>query len=91
MSCNCKKSGKSAVLNNLNSPTHIEFAREIYQRVVTPNENGEYSDLDKIEIVSAFSTLYPNASTIPSIEHCIEQIKIAIEVFDSLNTKKFKR
>jgi hypothetical protein len=90
MGCNCK-GGKLQVLNNLDSQDHIEFAREIYERVVVPNETGEYSDLDKIEIVSAYSTLYPNSKTISTIDESIEQIRIGIDLYDNKNRKKYKR
>jgi hypothetical protein len=86
--CNCK-GGKSQILNNLDSQDHIEFAREIYERVV--EEGKEYSDLDKIEIVSAYSTLFPNSKTIPTIPECIEQIQIGIDLYDNKNRKKYKR
>ena len=88
MGCNCK-GGKSQILNNLDSQDHIEFAREIYERVV--EEGKEYTDLDKIEIVSAYSTLYPNSKTIPTIDECIEQIRIGIDLYDNKNRKKYKR
>ena len=89
--CNCKGKGKSQTLNNIDSVDHVNYAREIYERVVLPNTTGEYSDLDKIEIIGAFSTLYPNASTTPTIADAIEQIRIGIELYDSKNQKRFKR
>jgi len=89
--CNCKKGGKSQVMNNLDSPDHIAYVREIYERVVVPNTTGEYSDLDKIEIIGGYSTLYPNAQTTPSVADAIEHIRIGIELYDDKNKKRFKR
>ena len=89
--CNCGKKGKSQVMNFVDSPDHIAYSKEIYQRVVLANTTGEYSDLDKIEIIGGFSTLYPNASTTPTIADAIEQIRIGIELYDSKNQKRFRR
>jgi len=78
-------------MNNLDSPDHIAYVREIYERVVVPNTTGEYSDLDKIEIIGGYSTLYPNAQTTPSVADAIEHIRIGIELYDDKNKKRFKR
>ena len=89
--CNCGKKGKKQSMNNLDSVSHVDYAREIYDRIVVPNTTGEYDDLEKVEIMLGFSTLYPNASTTPTISDAIEQIKIGIELYDSKNQKRFKR
>jgi hypothetical protein len=89
--CNCGKKGKSQSMNNIDSVSHVDYAREIYELVVLSNTTGEYSDLDKIQIIGAFSTLYPNASTTPTVADAIEQIRIGIELYDSKNQKRFKR
>jgi hypothetical protein len=47
--------------------------------------------LDKIEIIGAYSTLYPNAQTTPSVADAIEHIKIGIELYDDKQRKRFKR
>jgi hypothetical protein len=89
--CNCGKKGKSQSMNNIDSVSHVDYAREIYELVVLSNTTGEYSDLDKIQIIGAFSTLYPNASTTPTVADAIEQIRIGIELYDSKNQKRFRR
>ncbi len=89
--CNCGKKGKSQSMNNIDSVSHVDYAREIYELVVLSNTTGEYSDLDKIQIIGAFSTLYPNASTTPTIADAIEQIRIGIQLYDSKNQKRFRR
>jgi hypothetical protein len=89
--CNCKGKGKSQVMNNLDNVDVINYAKQIYQNIILPNTMGEYSDLDKIEIIGAYSSLYPNAKTTPSIADAIEHIKIGIELYDDKQRKRFKR
>lgn len=89
--CNCKGGGKPQQMNNVNSVDHINYAKEIYDKIVGPNTTGEYDDLEKVEIMLAFSTLYPNASAQPSIEGAIEQIKIGIELYNQKFQTRFKR
>jgi hypothetical protein len=89
--CNCKGKGKSQVMNNLDNVDVINYAKQIYQNIILPNTTGEYSDLDKIEIIGAYSSLYPNAKTTPSIADAIEHIKIGIELYDDKQRKRFKR
>lgn len=91
MGCNCGKKGKSQVMNNLDNVDIINYAKQIYENIILPNTTGEYSDLDKIEIIGGYSSLYPNASTIPSLNDAIEQIRIGIELYDTKNQKRFKR
>jgi hypothetical protein len=88
MGCNCKK-GKKQVLNNLDSGDHIQYAKDIFSRVISGNTTQEFSDIDKIEIIHAYSTLYPSASQTPSIEDAINKIKEGIQLFDvKYNRKK---
>jgi hypothetical protein len=79
MGCNCKK--KPQVINNVYNVDIVTYAKEIYDRVVLPNTDGEYSDLDKIEIMEGYASLYPNSSQIPTLEDAINQIKIGIELY----------
>ncbi len=78
-------------MNNLDNVDVINYAKQIYQNIILPNTTGEYSDLDKIEIIGAYSSLYPNAKTTPSIADAIEHIKIGIELYDDKQRKRFKR
>ncbi len=89
--CNCKGKGKSQVMNNLDNVDVINYAKQIYQNIILPNTTGEYSNLDKIEIIGAYSSLYPNAKTTPSVADAIEHIKIGIELYDDKQRKRFKR
>lgn len=89
--CNCKGKGKSQVLNNLDNVDVINYAKQIYENIISPNTTGEYSDLDRVEIIGAYSSLYPNASQIPSISDAIEHIRIGIELYDDKHRKRFKR
>lgn len=90
--CNCKGNGKKSNLNNLNNVDFINYAKQIQNDVIIGKTLEEYTDLDKVEIISAYSSLYPNSSTLPSIEDAIRNIKDAIEQFDNKNNyTKIKR
>jgi predicted nucleic acid-binding protein len=92
MGCNCKGNGKKSNLNNLNNIDFINYAKQVYNDVIVGKTLEEYSDLDKVEIISAYSSLYPNSSVLPSIEDGIRNIKDAIEQFDNNNSyTKIKR
>lgn len=79
MGCNCKR-GKGT-LNNLNSPDHIQSAQEVYNRIISVKTIEDLDDLDKVEIMGVYASLYPNSNGTPSIENAIEQIKSGIEMF----------
>ena len=87
MSCNCK-GGRKQIINNLNSPDHIGYAKEVYNRVITGEPTQEFTDVDKVEIIGAYATLYPSSSQTPSIEEAIKQIKQGIELYDVRYTRK---
>jgi hypothetical protein len=42
----------------------------------------EYTDVDKVEIMGAYASLYPASSVTPSLEEAINQIKIGINLYD---------
>lgn len=79
MGCNCKR--KPQVINNVYDVNVVNYAKEIYERVVVSNTTGEYNDVDKIEIMEAYASLYPASSTTPSLDEAINQIKIGIELY----------
>lgn len=78
--CNCKR--KPQVINNVYDVNVVNYAKEIYSRVIEPNTTGEYNDADKIEIMAAYASLYPASSATPTIENAVEQIKIGINLYD---------
>jgi hypothetical protein len=78
--CNCK--GNKRVINNLDSPDHIRNAQEVYNRIILNGDTSTYTELDIIEIMGAFKSLYPNASATPSVESAINEIKTGIEVYN---------
>ena len=86
MGCNCK-GGKKQVTNNLDSPDHIQVGKNVFNSIISQKTIEDLNDLDKIEIMSAYGTLYPNSSATPSIEDAVNQIKTAIELYDV----KYKR
>ena len=85
--CNCK-GGKKQMVNRLDSPDHIQYAKEVYNRVVSSKTTQEFNDLEKVEIIGAYATLYPSSSQTPSIEEAIKQIKQGIELYDVRYTRK---
>ena len=84
--CNCK--GKKQIINNLNSPDHIQYAKDVYNRVIAPNTTQEFSNVDRVEIIGAYSTLYPASSNVPSIDDAISKIKEGIELFNVKYNRK---
>lgn len=87
MGCNCKKSGAKQIVNNLNSPDHIAYAQEVFTRVISSGTMETYTDIDKVEIMGAYATLYPSSSQTPTLEDAINKIKEGIELFNV----KYKR
>lgn len=86
MSCNCKR-GKGT-LNNLNNPDYIQIAQEVYNRVILGKTIEDLTDLDKIEIMGAYTSLYPNSKGTPTIESAIEHIRVGIEMFNQKYGKR---
>lgn len=80
MSCGCKK--KKQVLNNISSREHIEIAKEVNTRVIMSSDMSNYSELDKIEIMGVYASLYPNSNGTPSLEEAIKLIQQAISTYD---------
>jgi hypothetical protein len=85
--CNCK-GGRKQVVNYLDSVDHINVAKNVFNSIITQKTIEEFNDLDKIEIMGAYSTLYPNSSSQPNIEEAINQIRIGIEVYDVKHTRR---
>ena len=88
MGCNCGKKGAKQMTNNLNSPDHINYAKEVFNRVILPNTTKEFNDLDKVEIMGAYSSLYPHSSQTPSLEDAMAKIKEGIELYDVKYTRR---
>jgi hypothetical protein len=87
MGCNCK-GGRKQVINRLDSPDHIQVGKNVFNSIISQKTIEDLNDLDKIEIMGAYATLYPNASATPSIEDAINQIKTAIELYDVKYTRR---
>ena len=85
--CNCK-GGKKQITNNLDSPDHIQVGKNVFNSIISQKSIEDLNDLDKIEIMGAYSTLYPNSSATPSIGEAINQIKTAIELYDVKYTRR---
>jgi hypothetical protein len=87
MGCNCK-GGRKQITNNLDSPDHIQVGKNVFDSIISKKTIEDLNDLDKIEIMSAYGTLYPNSSATPSVEDAVNQIKTAIELFDVKYTRR---
>ena len=85
--CNCK-GGKKQITNNLDSPDHIQVGKNVFNSIISKKMIEDLNDLDKIEIMGAYATLYPNSSATPSIGDAINQIKTAIELYDVKYTRR---
>lgn len=81
MGCNCKK-GTKRVVNNLDNVDYINIAQDVYNRVISSGDISTYTELDIVEIMGAYASLYPNSSSTPSLEEAINQIKIGIELYN---------
>jgi len=79
--CNCKK-GRKQVVNNLDSPDHVNNAREVFRTIILDKGISDFTDYDKIEINMAYLSLYPNVKGEPTIEEMVGGIKQGIELYD---------
>jgi len=62
--------------------------KNVFNSIISQKSIEDLNDLDKIEIINAYGTLYPNSSATPSIEDAINHIKTAIELFDVKYTRR---
>jgi hypothetical protein len=79
--CNCK-GGRKKTHNNLDSPDHVNLAREVFRTIIFGKDISEFNDYDKIEINMAYLSLYPNVKGEPSLEDMVGGIKQGIELYD---------
>lgn len=78
MGCNCKK---PQVLNNLKSKDHLKLASETYNTTIKNKSIEELDDYDKIQIFNAFKSLYPNSSSLPTLDGAINHLKSAQDLY----------
>jgi len=86
MGCNCK-GGKSKPLNNINNQDTLKIVKEIFDRVVSGRDISEFNDFDKLEVINAYSMLYPNSSQQPDITDAINKITHALQFLKTNNVK----
>ena len=75
-------------MNNISSIDHVQIAKDVFNSIISQKTIEDLTDLDKIEIMGAFASLYPNASATPSIENAINEIKIGIELYDTKHRRR---
>jgi len=76
--CNCK-GGKAKPLNNVDNQDTLKIVKEIFDGVISGKDVNDLSDLDKLEILNAYSMLYPNSSQKPDINNAIGHINQALQ------------
>ena len=86
--CNCKGKGKAQVMNNVYNVDVVNYAKEIDKKVISVKNVSDYSDVDKVEVMGAYASLYPASSTTPSIEEAINQIRIGIQLYDAKQQRR---
>ena len=83
--CNCKKG--RGTLNNIDNRDYIEQALTVVETITDVKPIEDLTELDKVEIMTVYSLLYPRASAVPSIEDAITNINLAIDLYG----RKYKR
>lgn len=86
--CNCKGNGKPQVINNVYNVDVVNYAKEIDTRIISAKNVSDYSDVDKVEVMGAYASLYPASSVTPSIEEAINQIRIGIQLYDAKQQRR---
>jgi hypothetical protein len=89
MGCNCK-GGKSKPLNNVNNQDTLKIVKEIFDSVISGKDINDFTDYDKLEILNAYSMLYPNSSQQPDITDAVNKITHALQ-FLVVNKTNIKR
>ena len=87
MGCACK-GGKKVVHNNLDSPDNIQNAKQVVESIINVKTIEDLTDLDIVEIMGTYYSLYPSSSIKPTVEDAINQIKIGIEIYGTKYTRR---
>jgi hypothetical protein len=77
MGCNCKKTPQ--VLNYEKSQDHINLIQETLKGLDIEN----LTDLDKVQLVSVFKSIYPNSKITPTPENIIGDLQRVVGNFYS--------
>lgn len=73
MGCNCGK-GKAKPLNNLDSSDHLSLASDTYKSIISQKTTSEMDEVDKMEIIRVYMSLYPNQKLQPTLENAIHYV-----------------
>lgn len=77
MGCNCK-SGKEQKLNNLDSKDHLQVAFDCYE-VIKDKDFTQLDEGDRVLVMNAFYSVYPNAKGDITPQHASNVIKSVYE------------
>lgn len=75
-------------MNNLDSIDHLKLAINVFKEVIEGKDIQTLNDLDKIQIMDAYRSLYPNASASPSLDDAINAISVAINLYQTKYVRK---
>jgi hypothetical protein len=84
--CNCKK--KSVSLNNLKNQEVLNIAKELYDTIITQKTFDEMNDFDWLELYQGWSMLYPHASTKPSKQGVLDDIRNSLQFLKKKNGRR---
>lgn len=74
-------------MTRLRNPDHIQQAKQTWSEIIEGRDVTTFTGLETVVIYQTYNQLYPASSAQPSLEDAINQIKLAIEVYDV----KYKR
>jgi hypothetical protein len=83
MGCNCKK--KNQIVNHEDSRDHITLIENTLSEIFSVSDRETLTDLDKIQLVSVYESVYPNSKGKPNP---IDIINILEEVLNKFKTRR---
>lgn len=77
--CNCKR--KPQILNYEDSRDHINLIESTFRDIFSTSTVDTLNDLDKIQLVSLYKSIYPNSSADPSPESAVSILQGVLDKF----------
>lgn len=79
MGCNCKR--KTQILNYEDSKDHINLIENTLRDIFSTSDRETLTDLDKIQLVSVYESVYPNSKVKPEPKDIINILEGVINKF----------